>query len=136
MSNPEQAEAITEFGTPTPNPNPTQPDFTTEGTLIDVAAPDTTPIHSKSVKVTNRAETYPVKNIYAMSNQAGSFDVEIMLDESELVSGAAVWRKHSTVAVVANTLAKFSTTDLFQQMRVTYTPGAAGNVKVWGRSLP
>lgn len=129
-------DPITEFSTPTPAPNPAQADFQTGGTLIDVAAPDMTPIVSKTVKVNDRPAAYQ-KSIYAMSDQAGSMAVEIMLDESERTGGgAAVWRLHTTVAVTANTMAKFSTTDLFAQMRVTYTPGAAGNVKVWGLSLP
>lgn len=129
-------DPITEFSTPDPNPNPAQPDLTTGGTMINIAAPNTNPITSKSVKVNDRAGSYPQKNIYAISDQAGSFDVEIMLDEGEIVTGAAVWRKLATVAVTANTLAVFSTTNIFQQMRVKYTPAVAGNVKVWGFSLP
>lgn len=129
-------DPITEFSTPNPDPNPAQPDFTTSGMLLNIAAPDTSPLISKSVKVNDRPAAYQ-KMIYAISDQAGSMAVEIMIDESERTGGgAAVWRLHTTVPIVANTLAKFSTTDLFAQMRVTYTPGAAANVKVWGLSLP
>lgn len=131
MPDPRPAEAITEFSTPEPTPNPAQPDFQNKGKIIDLAAPDTNPITSKSIKVNDRAGAYPQKNIYAISDQAGSFDVMVMLDESE-----AVWRKIATVAVTADTLAVYSTTNLFEQMRVVYTPSAAGNVKVWGFSLP
>jgi len=131
-------EPITEFSTPEPNPNPAQPDFQTEGMILDLAAAAaTTPVASKSIKVTDRPGA-TAKTIYVQSDQAGAFDIEIMLDEGERSGGNAVWRKLQTaVPVVANTLKAVNLNELFRQMRIIYTPSAGpAVVKAWGFSLP
>jgi hypothetical protein len=138
MADPKASEAITEFSTPAPNPNPAHPDFTTEGMILDLAAAVmAVPITSKSIKITNRPGAAG-KSIHVQSDQAGAFDLEIMLDESERSGGAAVWRKLQTaVAVSANVLKTVTFVDLFRQMRIVYTPTAGpAVVKAWGFSIP
>lgn len=133
MADPKSSEAITEFTPAAPSASPSKPDFITEGMVLDLsAAVAATPVTSKSVEVTDRPGA-TAKSIYVQSNQAGVFDIEVMLDKNE-----AVWRKlQSAVAVSANTLKAVALNDLFRQVRIIYTPTAGpAVVKAWAFSLP
>lgn len=139
MADPKPQEAITEFTPGAPAAVPSKPDFITEGVILDLAAAvASTPVASKSIRVADRPGA-TTKTIYVQSNAAGTFDLEVMLDESERDNlGAAVWRKlQPAVAVAANTLKTVTFNDLFRQMRITYTPTTGpAVVKAWGFSLP
>ncbi len=142
MADPKPAEAITEF-TPGAPSDPSHADLTTEGMLLNLtAAVASVAVHSKSVKVSNR-QPPTIRTIYVQSDQAGAFIVEVMLDESERSSGAAVWRQYplggsmTPIAVVANALKVVGINDLFRQVRITYTPTAGpAIVKAWFFSIP
>lgn len=138
MADPKPAEAITEFNPEAPAASPSKADFITEGMILDLAAAAAaTPVASKSVKVTDRPGA-TTKSIHVQSDQAGAFDIEVMLDESERVGPNAVWRKlQSAVAVTANTLKTVTVNDLFRQVRIVYTPTAGpAIVKAWAFSIP
>ena len=77
---------------------------------------------SKSVKIVSSPGHFPIKTIWVESDQAGEFDVEVMLDESETSGGNAVWRKITAapIPVVVGVLSKFSINDLFRQIRIKH----------------
>jgi len=138
MADPKPQEAITEFNPDAPAAVPSKPDFITEGMILDLAAAViSVAVASKSIRVTDRPGA-TTKTIYVQSSQAGAFDLEVMLDESERALGAAVWRKlQPAVPVVANVLKTVTFNDLCRQMRITFTPSAGpAVVKSWGFSLP
>jgi len=138
MSDPAPQEAITEFNPEAPAPSPSKADFITMGMILDLAAADAAiTVISKSVKVTDRPSAF-IKTIYVQSDQAGTFDIEVMLDESERSGGNAVWRNiQPAVPVMANTLRAVSLSQLFQQVRIVYTPtDGPAVVKAWAFSIP
>jgi hypothetical protein len=114
--------------------DPVRPDINSEGKIFDkvlVAASAT--ITSKSVKVIAHPGHYPTKTIYVESDKAGTFIVQVMLDESELVTGAPVWRTMTTpIAVASGILSKWTGIELFRQVRIKFTAdsGISGNATV------
>ena len=121
-------EAVTStLFTPTKPTNPTQPDFISEGKVIDgQAIAMATPFSSKAVRVTDKSGN-STKTVYVESDSAGSFVVEVMLDESELSGGDAVWRGisgSSPIAFGAGALAYFTFFEIARQVRVTVTTSA------------
>ncbi len=130
-------EAITEFNPAAPAAVPTKPDLINEGMIFNLPAAPAAPQTSKSVRVTDRPGAW-VKSLYVQSDKAGAFDIEVLLDESEIVTGAAVWRKYQTgVAIAANTLKVVTISDLFRQARIVLTPSSGpAVVKAWFFSIP
>lgn len=139
-----EAITATSFDIPGINPNPTQPNFTSEGKIISAQAIGaSTPFISKSVKIPAKPDQATLKSVYVQSDVAGTWKIQVMLDESEIVSGAAVWRDYSngaittSMALVANALSCVTVFDLFRQIRVVVTPGSAStNTNAWVFSVP
>ena len=128
-----EAITATAFGIPSPSVNPAQPDFVTEGMVLNLAAAASgTPVTSKSVRVTDRPGA-TAKTLHVWSDHTGAFDVQVMLTESD-----ATWYTYlSAQPVVANTLKTISTNDLFRQIRIIYTPSSGpAVVKSWVFSIP
>jgi len=121
-------KAVTEF-TPEEPINPTQPDFVSEGKIIDAfAIIGGASKTSKTVQFVSRVGCYTKKAIYVTA-PTGTFDVEVILDESERATGAPVWRKIATSqAVTAGTLASYIADLLVRQVRIVYTNGGTGGV--------
>lgn len=128
------------LNTPVKPPNPTAPDFTSQGKAFDAedVANGATAI-SKSVKIVSSPGHFPIKTVWVASDQVGEFDVEVMMDESEIIGGNAVWRKITAtpIPVAVGVLSKFSITDLFRQIRIKHknTSATPGKVNAWIMSI-
>lgn len=121
---------------PTANADPAKPDFSDEGQIIKagIVAPNTT-LLSKSVKLSGNGERRQ-KTLYVESDKDGEFLVQVMLDESERQSGAAVWRNltdpSNPLGVVPGALAVYTFDHLVRQVRIQFKADAAniGNAQV------
>jgi hypothetical protein len=139
-----EAITATQFGVPDINSNPTQPDFTSEGKVISAQAIlSGIPFISKSVKIPAKPDQSTVKSVYVQSDVAGTWKIQVMLDESEVVSGLPVWRDYTngpittTMALVSGALSCVTVYDLFRQIRVVVTPGSnSTNTNAWVFSVP
>jgi len=138
-------EAVTSvLFTPTQPVNPTQPDFVSEGKIIDSQAiAETTPFTSKSVRVAAKMSQSTTKSIYLQSDVAGTYVIQVLLDESELAGNplAAVWRDYtpagSPIAFTANVLSVQTLQDLCRQVRIVVTTSAASTItNAWVFSAP
>ena len=128
--------------TPTAPVNPTQPDFVSEGKIIDSQAiTHATPFASKSVRVAAKPSQTTTKTIYLQSDVAGTYVIQVMLDESELSGGDAVWRDYtpsgSPIAFTANVLSIQTLQDLFRQVRLLVTTTTdSTKTNAWVFSVP
>ena len=133
-------ELTVTLNTPVKPQSPAKPDFTSQAKIFDnedFGGGEAK--NSKSVKVVTNPGNHPVKNIFAAADQTGEFEVEVVLDESELVGGNLVWRKlpGGPQTVAAGVLTVFATELLVRQIRIAYTNGgAAAVVNAWVASLP
>lgn len=120
--------AHTQFD-PSKPADPSKPDFTDEGKLFDgVAFGDSDEETSKSVSIEGRAAQNPNKTLYVLSDQTGSFVVEVLLDDSERSGGNPVWRTldltGSPFSVSANVLKSIVFPHTARQARVKFTNGS------------
>jgi len=127
----------TEFGDPGVGANPTAPDLTSEGKLFDgQAMTNGQVLNSLSIKIIGKPSQSTMKTLWVASDKSGAFVIQVMLDESEVVGGNAVWRNMTPagtpIAVASGVLTKVDIPSLFRQMRIVYTNGAdAAVVDAW-----
>jgi len=122
--------------------SPVKADFVSEGKLFDTVAFAATgggaTVTSKSCRMVAHPSASTIKSFYIQSTQAGNWKLQVMLDESELVTGAPVWRDYAVAAAVAaNTLVHADVEGLFRQARVVFvnTSGSVGTVDAWAFSV-
>jgi hypothetical protein len=131
----------TEFGLPAVTANPTQPNLVSEGKLFDnLAVGSGATVASKSVKIAGKPSQSTLKSLYVQSDHAGTFVVQVLLDESEVSGGEAVWRTlnpGAPIVLSAGVLYNADILSLFRQMRILLTNGgAAAVVNAWVFSIP
>jgi hypothetical protein len=135
-----QAPKSSNLFTPSHNvvQSPTRPDFINDGKVMAavVVAPASSAT-SKSVRIDVNLNETGQKTIWVSSNQAVTFEVQVLLDESELSGGLPVWRNMTDpatpLAVAATYPAHFSFSDLFKQVRikVNNAGGSPATVNAW-----
>lgn len=121
--------------------SPAKPDFTSNGKVFDKVDFGNGEVKaSKSVKIGLHPGNHPKKSIFVESDKDGTFDIEVVLDESELVGGILVWRKMPGAAglsATAGVLQLKTFEALVSQIRVKFTNGAdPAVVNAWVMSNP
>lgn len=133
-------ESPTQF-TPTKPAYKDRPDFVSQGKVINVETINSGASKtSKSVKIETNINQSNYKTIQVISDKALSFQIQYVLDESEVDAyGNLVWRDVLSIpgTIDANVLFTYSTQDIFKQIRLVLgnSSGAVATVSAWIFSL-